>query len=74
MNPNVIEEVKRQASYRWKEIFLALAPQLQPAIEKAGRWNLSVIEYGVRNDRTTDINQCFARIGRNLPIVAALKN
>lgn len=26
-------------------------------------WNLSVIEYGVRNDRTTDINQCFARIG-----------
>ena len=37
MNPNVIEEVKRQASYRWKEIFLALAPQLQPAIEKAGR-------------------------------------
>ena len=37
MNPNVIEEVKRQASYRWKEMFLALAPQLQPAIEKAGR-------------------------------------
>lgn len=37
MSPNVIEEVKRQASYRWKEIFLALAPQLQPAIEKAGR-------------------------------------
>ena len=37
MNPTAIEEVKRQAMYRWKDIFLALAPQLQEAIEKAGR-------------------------------------
>ena len=36
MNVNQIDDIKRAAMGRWKEIFLALAPQLQTAMEKAG--------------------------------------
>lgn len=36
MNVYQIDDIKRAAMGRWKEIFLALAPQLQTAIEHAG--------------------------------------